>query len=60
MGDGGSVFQWNPEERISFAFVPFDYCTVDLVCKGGKSLQVALMKCIKGELNQTESSDTTC
>ena len=35
MGFGGSVFQWNPEQQISFAYVPSDIFMLDGVSLRG-------------------------
>ena len=48
MGYGGSIFQWHPEEKISFSYVPFDYNNVDIGNAAGLSIQRVVMDCIKG------------
>ena len=45
MGLGGSVFQWNPEKQIGFAFVPTRLHMLDLVNERGKLLQQAVLEC---------------
>ena len=38
VGEGGSVFQWHPELRIGFGYVPFDLNFHDLTNKRGARL----------------------
>ena len=40
MGLGGSVFQWHPEKRIGFAYVPTSLNVLDVVNERGKTYQV--------------------
>ena len=42
MGLGGSIFQWNPELKISIAYVPFELNILDLYNTRGKMLQKAV------------------
>ena len=46
-GFGGSIFQWHPELQISFAYVPYEANFADLSNTRGKTLQVAVVNCIK-------------
>jgi len=39
MGLGGSIFQWHPEKRIGFSFVPTALHVLDLVNERGKEFQ---------------------
>ena len=39
MGFGGSIFQWHPEEKISFGYVPFDFVLLDMANKSGNSIK---------------------
>ena len=39
MGLGGSVFQWHPELKISFAYVPNDLMVTDFINMRGRRLQ---------------------
>lgn len=44
MGLGGSIFQWHPEKKIGFAFVPTQLHLLDLVNERGKAFQGELLK----------------
>ena len=46
MGLGGSVFQWHPEERIGFAYVPTALNPIDLFNERGKSYQKVVLDCV--------------
>ena len=46
-GFGGSVFQWHPEMRIGFAFVPTCLQTLDLTNARGAALQQVVKECCK-------------
>lgn len=48
MGLGGSILQWNPEHKISFAYVPRLYNFIDMYNTKGGQIQEILMKCIQG------------
>jgi CubicO group peptidase (beta-lactamase class C family) len=48
MGFGGSIFQWHPEYKIGFAYVPTSLNVLDLVNERGKAYQVEAVNCIKG------------
>ena len=45
MGLGGSVFQWHPERRIGFAFVPTALHVPDLVNERAKAYQALAVDC---------------
>ena len=46
MGLGGSIFQWNPEKRIGFSFVPTALHVLDLVNERGKTFQSMALRCL--------------
>ena len=46
MGLGGSVFQWHPQRRIGFAYVPTALNPIDLFNERGKSYQKAIVQCL--------------
>jgi len=48
IGLGGSVFQWHPEHRIGFAYVPTSLHVLDVVNERGKAYQAAVVRCISG------------
>ena len=47
MGAGGSIFQWNPDLEIGFAFVPTSLHIMDLFNERGKIYQEELVRCIE-------------
>jgi hypothetical protein len=47
MGYGGSVFQWHPEMRIGFAYVPSRLEWSDLTNRTGGMLQKEVVRCVK-------------
>ncbi|CAA0079369.1 Uncharacterised protein [Halioglobus japonicus] len=47
MGLGGSLFQWHPELKIGFGYVPTSLNVLDLVNERGKSYQVEVVRCIE-------------
>ena len=47
MGFGGSAFQWHPELKISFAYVPSDLFALDFTCRRAAKLQSILVECVK-------------
>jgi CubicO group peptidase (beta-lactamase class C family) len=47
MGFGGSVFQWHPEHKIGFAYVPTSLNPIDLFNERGKSYQEEVLKCVR-------------
>lgn len=46
MGLGGSIFQWHPEKKIGFSFVPTSLHVLDLVNERGKAYQNEVLKCL--------------
>jgi CubicO group peptidase (beta-lactamase class C family) len=44
MGLGGSIFQWHPEKKIGFAFVPTSLHALDIVNERGKIYQQAMLQ----------------
>jgi hypothetical protein len=46
MGLGGSIFQWHPEKRIGFSFVPTGLHVLDIVNERGKAFQSALVRLV--------------
>ena len=46
MGLGGSIFQWHPQKRIGFAYVPTSLNVLDLANERGKSYQAEVVKCL--------------
>jgi len=46
MGLGGSIFQWHPERRIGFAFVPTSLHVPDFVNERGKVYQALAVDCL--------------
>ena len=46
---GGSVFQWHPELKIGFGYVPFDFNALDAWNIRGKWLQEEVVKCLLEE-----------
>ncbi len=46
MGLGGSVFQWNPDKRIGFAYIPTSLNVLDLVNERAKNYQAQVLKCV--------------
>lgn len=50
MGFGGSIFQWHPEHKIGFGYVPTSLNVLDLVNERGKAYQAEVVRCIE-EIN---------
>ncbi len=46
LGLGGSVFQWHPEHRIGFAYVPTALNPIDVFNERGKSYQKEMLCCV--------------
>jgi hypothetical protein len=44
MGLGGSIFQWHPEKKIGFAFVPTSLHALDIVNERGNIYQQAMLQ----------------
>ena len=47
MGLGGSLFQWHPQHRVGFGFVPTSLHVLDLFNERGKAYQAEVLACIK-------------
>lgn len=47
MGLGGSIFQWHPQYKIGFGYVPTSLNVLDLVNERGKAYQAAVLRCIE-------------
>lgn len=47
MGLGGSIFQWNLEHKVGFAYVPTSLNVLDIVNERGKAYQAAVLDCIR-------------
>ena len=47
MGFGGSIFQWNPDYKIGFAYVPTMLDWTDLNNSKGLKLQKSVVECIQ-------------
>ncbi len=45
-GLGGSVFQWHPDQRIGFAYVPTALNPIDVFNERGKSYQNEVLRCV--------------
>ena len=48
MGYGGSVFQWHPELKIGFGYVPTLMTWIDLTNNKARLLQGEVVKCARG------------
>jgi len=46
MGLGGSIFQWHPQKKIGFAYVPTSLNVLDIVNERGKAYQAEVLKCV--------------
>jgi len=49
LGLGGSIFQWHPEHKIGFAYVPTSLNWLDIVNERGKRYQAEMLKCVSGD-----------
>ncbi len=47
MGLGGSIFQWHPEKKIGFGYVPTSLNVLDFVNERGKAYQAAVLDCLR-------------
>ena len=47
MGLGGSIFQWHPELRIGFGYVPTSLNVLDIVNERGKVYQTEAVRCVE-------------
>jgi CubicO group peptidase (beta-lactamase class C family) len=52
MGLGGSLFQWHPQYKIGFGYVPTSLNVLDLVNERGKAYQAEVLRCIENMKNQ--------
>ena len=48
MGHGGSVFQWHPELKISFAYVPTDFYLLDGCINRAGNMQKLAKELVEG------------
>ena len=46
-GLGGSIFQWHPDYRIGFGYVPISLNVLDLVNERGKAYQAEVLRCVE-------------
>ncbi len=58
MGLGGSIFQWHPDEKIGFGFVPTSLHWLDLVNERGKVYQSEVLNCLKDQRLQDDNCCT--
>jgi len=49
LGLGGSIFQWHPEHKIGFAYVPTSLNWLDIVNERGKRYQAEMLNCVSGD-----------
>ena len=47
MGLGGSLFQWHPQLKIGFGYVPTSLNILDLVNERGKAYQSEVLRCLE-------------
>lgn len=47
MGLGGSIFQWHPEKKIGFSYVPTSLHAIDIVNERGKTFQKEILRCLR-------------
>jgi CubicO group peptidase (beta-lactamase class C family) len=47
MGLGGSLFQWHPQYKIGFGYVPTSLNVLDLVNERGKVYQTEVLRCVE-------------
>jgi CubicO group peptidase (beta-lactamase class C family) len=47
MGLGGSLFQWHPQHKIGFGYVPTSLNILDLVNERGKAYQTEVISCVE-------------
>lgn len=47
MGLGGSLFQWHPQCKIGFGYVPTSLNVLDLVNERGKAYQAEVLNCVQ-------------
>ncbi len=46
MGLGGSIFQWHPQHRIGFGYVPTSLNVLDIANERGKAYQAEVVRCL--------------
>jgi hypothetical protein len=51
MGLGGSLFQWHPQYKIGFGYVPTSLNVLDLLNERGKAYQTEVLGCIEAMKN---------
>ena len=56
MGLGGSIFQWNPDEEIGFAFVPTSMHIIDIFNERGKVYQKEAVRCARARAVTAKAS----
>ena len=49
MGLGGSIFQWHPEHKIGFGYVPSSLHVLDFVNERGKAYQAEVVRCVQAQ-----------
>jgi hypothetical protein len=47
MGLGGSIFQWHPEHKIGFGYVPTSLNVIDIMNERGKGYQAEVLNCVE-------------
>ncbi len=47
MGLGGSLFQWHPQHKIGFGYVPTSLNVLDLFNERGKGYQAEVLRCVE-------------
>ncbi|MDG2045697.1 MAG: serine hydrolase [Halioglobus sp.] len=52
MGLGGSLFQWHPQYKIGFGYVPTSLNVLDIVNERGKSYQAEVLRCVESIRSQ--------
>jgi hypothetical protein len=52
MGVGGSVFQWHPELKLGFSYVPTSLIAFDFVNLRAAVLQEVVTDCLKKQQQQ--------
>ncbi len=46
MGLGGSIFQWHPQHKIGFGYVPTSLHVIDFLNERGKAYQAEVLSCV--------------
>ena len=57
MGLGGSVFQWHPEHKIGFGYVPTSLYVLDFVNERAKAYQAEVVRCVE-RMNASRNETT--